>query len=658
MKRSLLLTCLLLCAAWPTWAQLSPHTAIAEMGRGINLGNTLEPPFESGWNNGPAQEYYFDDYVEAGFATVRVPVRWDEHTANTPPYMIDPTWMNRVEEVIDWGLERDLYIIVNAHHEEWIKANYDNPDLRDRFDSIWQQIATRFRNKPEKLLFEIINEPFGMTREEVDDLNARILSIIRQTNPTRLVIFSGNQYSGANELITAAVPEDDYLLGYFHSYDPWQFAGQGQGLWADNEREVVSDIFQRVADWSTQTGVPVMISEFGAVRETDYNSRMAFYAHYVSESIQNNIAFQVWDDGGMFRVYRREERTWNDEKDILIHTFPDSPTRMEAEVVGDTLVTLSWEHRTNGHKDILVQRRLVEGDYEDVAVLPKETTSFADTTMPGGHTYRYRIIARFGLGPDRYSYPVEIFAPPTQRSPFLGAPFAIPGTIQAEDFDEGGEGLTYHDTDPQNIPGGYRSNVSVDIEPRNEGGFQVAYIESGEWLEYTIDVQEAGTYQLTTYIASLEGGGRFRFSAGSNQTNILRPPRTNSWQTLEPVVTTMDLEAGIQILRLQLLTARPFNVDRFTFERFSGTANEEPDKTPGFSLYPNPTHDYLHIEGASHGQPQHLALYNMLGQRVRHEEITANGLHRMYVGDLSPGFYMIRLTHTDRRTLQEVFIKQ
>lgn len=64
-------------------AQLTPAEAVEGMKRGINLGNTLEPPTEGGWNNGPARESYFDAYVEAGFSNVRIPVRWDQHTSRT-----------------------------------------------------------------------------------------------------------------------------------------------------------------------------------------------------------------------------------------------------------------------------------------------------------------------------------------------------------------------------------------------------------------------------------------------------------------------------------------------------------------------------------------------------------------------------------------------
>jgi endoglucanase len=78
-------------------AQLSPADAARLMGRGINLGNTLEPYQEGGWNNGPAQEVYFDAYAAAGFQTVRIPVRWDGHTSTSSPYTVSDAWMDRVE---------------------------------------------------------------------------------------------------------------------------------------------------------------------------------------------------------------------------------------------------------------------------------------------------------------------------------------------------------------------------------------------------------------------------------------------------------------------------------------------------------------------------------------------------------------------------------
>jgi aryl-phospho-beta-D-glucosidase BglC (GH1 family) len=192
---SLLLVYLLLfslfCDKQPVAAEIetdiiyTPHEAIEQMMRGINLGNTLEPDTEGGWNNGPVQEYYFDDYQSAGFQCVRIPVKWGSHTSESSPFDINLSWLNRVEEVVDWGLERGLFIIINGHHEGWLKDDYSLLNIT-RYENIWTQISERFKDKSHRLLFEMINEPHGLTDEQTNDLNFRILPIIRETNPTRI----------------------------------------------------------------------------------------------------------------------------------------------------------------------------------------------------------------------------------------------------------------------------------------------------------------------------------------------------------------------------------------------------------------------------------------------------------------------------------------
>ena len=154
-------------------AQITPHEAIKQMQKGINLGNTFEPPREGEWGNPTTQEYFFDIYKNSGFDCVRIPVRWDNYTGKTAPYTVSSAWMNRIEQVVDWGLKRGLFIVINTHHDDWIKSSYTETN-KARFDSIWSQIAVRFKDKPEKLIFEIINEPHGLTQANNNDLHARV----------------------------------------------------------------------------------------------------------------------------------------------------------------------------------------------------------------------------------------------------------------------------------------------------------------------------------------------------------------------------------------------------------------------------------------------------------------------------------------------------
>ena len=564
-------------------AQLTPAQAIAEMGRGINLGNTLEPPLEGDWNNGPAEEAYFDAYVDAGFTNVRIPVRWDEHTAETAPYTIDADWLDRVEEVVDWGLERGLYITLNGHHEDWLKNDYGNPATRARYDSIWVQISERFQDKSDKLLFEIINEPFGMTVAEVDDLNARILSIIRENNPTRLVIFGGNAYANAEELLGAAVPEDDYLVGYFHSYDPWSFAGEGTGTWgSEGDYAALDEKFSRVNAWSETNDVPVHLSEFGAVLQADYNSRMRYYAAYVEAALRYGFAFSVWDDGGMFGVLDREEETWPEVKDILINTFADSPTNLllTAPEPGDTLnleIGLSWTNRLM-HDSIRVERRVAEGEFSTIAKLAPASNTYTDTTVMPGNFYTYRIATNRADGTLLQSYPARALVAAGAQEPYGDTLMVIPGTLQVENFDRGGESVAYHDSESANQGGAYRTDEGVDIGGVGEDGYAIGYLAQGEWLEYTVMVDSAGVYAVDAAVASAVGGGNFQISNSRNASVLsLTVPGdgTGSYEDFEIITGSgrLTLEAGEQELRIDITGANAFNLDYLNFRRVEADTN-------------------------------------------------------------------------------------
>jgi aryl-phospho-beta-D-glucosidase BglC (GH1 family) len=550
-------------------AQITPWEAIEQMQKGINLGNTLEPPDEAEWNNPQAQEYYFDMYKEAGFTCVRVPVRWDEHTQDTLPYRIDETWMKRVEEIVGWGLERDLFIVINAHHDDWIKQNYNNAAYRARFDSIWTQISVRFKDKPEKLIFEILNEPYGLTKVQNDELHQRILSIIRKTNPARIVIFQGHNWGGSDELRTAAIPDDDYVIGSFHSYDPYLFGLEGQGTWGTaNDINTLKNKFAAVSLWSVNYNIPVFLGEFGSVRSCDYNSRMQHYKYYVGFAQAYGFAYCAWDDGGNFRILERAAKRWDEVKDILLHTSDKSPAGPKLSLFQDTLVQLSWTNMVRDHDSIFIERRTETSSYKRLASLKGDTAVFLDDVPYSKIYYYYRIIIHYNSGEEIYSYPQRILVPayvPKVREPFLGKPFTIPGTIEAEDFDIGGEGLTYHETDLVNPSTGYRPNEEVDVYEWDNDRYYINNALPGEWYEYTVDVGGDNEYKIDIYLASFEGGGTFNLKIGDAESDILTAPGLSTWLLTDSVSTIMNLTAGEQIMRFTVLSEPLFNIDKLVF---------------------------------------------------------------------------------------------
>lgn len=308
---------------------LGPEEAVMNMGIGINLGNTLDAPYEGEWARA-TERHFLTDFRDAGFLHVRIPATWHNHTASEPPYHIDSERMARTEQIVDWALAEGLYVILNAHHESWLKEDYSS-EHRARFDAIWQQISERFAHKSARLMFEILNEPVGMNADQVNDLNPRILGILREHNPRRLVVIAGHDYTGVHTLDTLEVPDDDYLIGNFHSYDPWAFAGQCTRRWGSQEDiNELEGIYQRARDWSQASGIPLMLNEFGVARydftQPDnvchQNDRLDYLHHHVNFATSYGIAASFWDDGGSFSSYDRDNRTWGDEKDVLVAPNP------------------------------------------------------------------------------------------------------------------------------------------------------------------------------------------------------------------------------------------------------------------------------------------------------------------------------------------------
>jgi hypothetical protein len=560
-----------------------------------------------------------------------------------------------MEEVSDWGRNRGLFVIINSHHDDWIKQSY-TAENKARFDSIWTQIALHFKDKPEQLIFEVLNEPHGLTKAQNDDMHARILSIIRKSNPTRLVIFQGHNWGGSDELLTAAIPEDDYIIGSFHSYDPYLFGLEGQGTWGSSYDYLqLENKFKAVSNWSVTNNIPVFLGEFGAINKCDYNSRMRHYRAYVEYSLKYGFAFAAWDDGGNFRIMERQQKTWNEVKDILIYTNARSPVAT-LKVYQDSIVQVNWQMRTTDHDSILIQsKRGTQLHYTDIAMLEAGSTQYNDIKPLTNSYHNYRVIAWYDDTVEVYSHPVRIFFPAwikPERKPFHGSPLAIPGVVEAEDFDLGGEGLAYHDADAANIPGKYRPDEGVDIYDRLGDGFHVGNAIPGEWLEYSLNVQSEGWYNVTTYIAALQGGGTFQMNVDTVTSEIITVKSSSSALNTLPYTTRLHLKAGEQIMRFSILSSPAFNIDKMIFEL--ATSAEISTLTNGFNAYQNQHKELvIHFTGES---PELLYLYNLSGALLYAEKNLFSET-RISTGLFPAGVYMIRCNYKNGIQSQKIILK-
>jgi hypothetical protein len=229
------------------------------------------------------------------------------------------------------------------------------------------------------------------------------------------------------------------------------------------------------------------------------------------------------------------------------------------------------------------------------------------------------------------------------QAPFGGTAWAIPGTVQAENFDTGGEGVAYHDLEVANQGGQYRTSEGVDVETTTDtgGGYNVGWVRTDEWVEYTVNVATAGSYTLVARVASGVGTGSFHVEFnGVDKTGVVAVASTGGWQTWTNISRTVSLSAGQQVMRVYM-NSTEFNLNYLTFTSGGATATPTPTATrtntptgptatapPGGTLskrvhlfyypwYGNPTFNgsWVHWNGSGHTPPNDITsnFYPSLG---------------------------------------------
>ncbi|MEW7291502.1 glycosyl hydrolase family 8 [Aquimarina sp. 2304DJ70-9] len=187
----------------------------------------------------------------------------------------------------------------------------------------------------------------------------------------------------------------------------------------------------------------------------------------------------------------------------------------------------------------------------------------------------------------------ETINPSPDQQPYAGTPVIIPGKIEAENYDLGGQTIAFNDVTASNQGGTYR-NDAVDIEPSTAGGHNVGWIQAGEWLEYTIDVTASKTYTLECSVAAISSGRNFHIEVNKqNVSGTINVPNTNGWQNWQTVTSTMTLSQGTQVLRVAMDT-NDFNID-YLIIKDEGIA-PDPNQAPICNLT-SPTNGQTFTEG-------------------------------------------------------------
>lgn len=314
---------------------LSADYVIVAMGTGFNLGNTFDYASQS---TNPISIYpIIDLYANAGLKHIRIPVTWmDGFNGNTLAdaggniNFSHPRFI-QLKAVIDYAINKKMYVVLNTHHENWLNNNYNGTtQYNTAFTKLWTGIATHFKDYSHLLIFEVLNEPHGvfgdwsggasptstsalaLTRQ-INKVGYDAIRVTAGLNTNRVIMVSTNGMGNHNQLdevypSIASLPGgglDKYLSFHVHTYDPWAFCGQTgtNASWPGSSS--IANSLTTVSNYAKTLNVPVNYGEFGVGRDAnalERNSNIVreYYRTMRLICLSEKMAPTVWDDRGWF----------------------------------------------------------------------------------------------------------------------------------------------------------------------------------------------------------------------------------------------------------------------------------------------------------------------------------------------------------------------
>lgn len=303
---------------------LTADEIVSEMGNGWNLGNTMDghtgfTPSETLWQNVETTQGLMKELHDMGFNTVRVPVTWGTMIDDENGYAIDEAWISRVQDIVDYCVNINMYVIINVHHDGaeqtgWLRIAAEDLDpVREKFEAVWRHIAERFKDYDEHVIFESMNEVTGdgttvqYDTSVINELNQIFVDTVRSTgsnNAYRWLSVPGrytNIVNTTNPDNGFKLPEDtaeNRLFVAVHYYD-WNF-----GLldtvqttsFPEQKTALLIDEFANLRTFTDQ-GIPVILGEYGAINKNNTTER-AYHMEVVTRLCQQiGVVPCYWDQG-------------------------------------------------------------------------------------------------------------------------------------------------------------------------------------------------------------------------------------------------------------------------------------------------------------------------------------------------------------------------
>lgn len=482
-----------------------------------------------------------------GFNLVRLPFHYNILTSPDSPGVYIPSGFAIFDSLISWCKKYNIYVILDMHcapggesdksisdYNSSVPSLWQDTSKQTRTVDIWRTIAARYKDEPTVAGYDLLNEPRwdfpSGNNQPLRDLYVRITKAIRSLDTTHILFIEGNQYATD---FTGLTPAWDNKMAYsFHKY------------WNQNNTGAI----QGYLNLRTTNSVPLWLGESGE------NSN-AWYSDCISLMGQYDIGWSWW----------------------TLKKFNAITSPLNVPITSDYQQLLNyWE---------------AGGSKPSVAFATEALLKMADALKFQNCVFLKDVIDAMMRQPNDYS-----------TLPFAND--TVPGIVYADNYDLGRVTSAYYDADYQNDgqssttwnKGGSYRNDGVDIEPCSDplsNGYDVGWIDTGDWMQYTVSVAKSGIYDIDVRYASSQAGGEFILKLDGD---VLTPsgvilPVTGGWQTWRTLrIQNVPISSGVHQFRVQALSPG-FNLNSFTFITVSTGVNSKSGNDLTFQLnqnFPNP----------------------------------------------------------------------
>lgn len=395
------------------------------MGAGWNLGNQLESNTggkvsETTWGNPEVTQELISAVADAGFTTVRVPVSYLDRIDDDNGYQVDSAWLDRVEEVVQYCYNEGLYVIINVHGDGyntidggWFLVNAEDQNyVCEKYEAVWKQIAERFSDYDEHLIFESMNEEFDNTYESnpnreyyanLNKYNQIFVDTVRASgskNTHRWLLMPG---WNTNIAFTVGdygfeMPTDENcsagesrMMVSVHYYDPWDYCGKEDlktFLWGDyglnmveqygfpkmnmpkwGDQEYLDDLFAQMQEKFVDNDIPVVIGEYGCIdKSTAYSdfsgqiqgNRAYFNGYVAGKAASMGMIPVYWDNGfnGVYGFGLFDRNTYEQTQPEIISTIIEAVKNKDPQAGIDTTIETKVEKTSEAHAFIGIQTEI------------------------------------------------------------------------------------------------------------------------------------------------------------------------------------------------------------------------------------------------------------------------------------------------------------